>query len=52
MVKKQRMRWSESGAHHLLQLRTKLLNDELRQTFTRWYPSMQSNTKEPLQKAA
>jgi hypothetical protein len=52
MVKKQQMRWSESGAHHLLQLRTKVLNDELRETFARWYPGVQINTKEPLRKAA
>jgi len=51
MVKKQQMRWSEAGAHHLLQVRTKVLNDELRQTFARWYPGMQSIT-EPLRKAA
>src|SRR4029450_9322841 len=33
MVKKQQMRWSESGAHNLLQVRTKGLNDQLRETF-------------------
>ena len=32
MVKKQQMRWSESGAHNLLQVRTKVLNDQLRET--------------------
>jgi len=26
MVKKQQMRWTESGAHNLLQIRTKVLN--------------------------
>ena len=40
MVKKQQMRWSRCGAHRLLQVRTKVLNGELRQTFSRWYPSM------------
>lgn len=39
-VKKQQMRWTEQGAHLLLQLRVKVLNDELRQTFQRWYPGM------------
>ena len=38
MVKKQQMQWSEPGAHNLLQVRTKALNDELRETFARWYP--------------
>lgn len=31
MVKRQQMRWSQRGAHHLLQVRTKVLKDELRQ---------------------
>jgi hypothetical protein len=39
-VKKQQMRWSERGAHLLLQIRTRVLNDELRDTFSRWYPGM------------
>jgi hypothetical protein len=37
MVKKQQMRWSQRGAHLLLQVRTRVLNDELRDTFQRWY---------------
>jgi hypothetical protein len=41
MVKKQQMRWSERGAHHLLQFRTQVLNEDLRKTFCRWYPGMQ-----------
>jgi len=36
MVKKQQMQWTEAGAHNLLQVRTKVLNDELRETFARW----------------
>jgi len=40
MVKKQQMRWTESGAHNLLQVRTKVLNDQLRETFVHWYPGM------------
>lgn len=39
-VKKQSMRWTERGAHLLLQMRTKTLNDELRPTFESWYPGM------------
>jgi hypothetical protein len=38
MVKKQQMRWSQRGAHLLLQLRTCVLNDELRGTFLQWCP--------------
>jgi hypothetical protein len=38
MVKKQRMRWTPQGAHLLLRLRTRVLNDELAGDFNRWYP--------------
>ncbi len=34
-VKKQQMKWSPRGAHLVLQMRTRVLNDELRQTFQR-----------------
>jgi hypothetical protein len=37
MVKKQQMRWSWRGAHDLLQIRTQVLNEGLRDTFSRWY---------------
>ncbi len=40
MVKKQQMRWSERGAHLLLQVRTQVLNGDLRQWFSRWYPGL------------
>ena len=39
MVKKQQMRWSQRGAHLLLQVRTRVLNDELREAFRQWYPN-------------
>jgi hypothetical protein len=38
MVKKQQMRWTPKGAHLLLQVRTRVLNDELGDAFRRWYP--------------
>jgi hypothetical protein len=41
MVKKQQMRWTERGAHLLLQVRTRVLNQEWRSTLSRWYPGMQ-----------
>ena len=37
MVKQQQMRWSPRGAHLLLQVRTQVLNEDLRSTFCRWY---------------
>jgi hypothetical protein len=52
MVKQQQMQWSEAGAHHLLQVRTKLLNDELRNTFARWYPGMRTDQGTNLPKKA
>jgi hypothetical protein len=45
MVKKQQMRWSQRGAHHLLEVRTKVLNDELRQTFAGWCPGMRPHAE-------
>jgi hypothetical protein len=40
MVKKQQMGWTERGAHLLLQVRTQVLNDDLRAAFERRYPGM------------
>jgi hypothetical protein len=44
-VKKQQMRWTRRGAHHLLQIRTRVLDDTLAATFQRRYPGME--TAEP-----
>jgi hypothetical protein len=38
MVEKQQMRWAPRGAHLLLQIRTRVLNDQLAGDFRRWYP--------------
>jgi hypothetical protein len=38
MVKKQQMRWTPRGAHLLLQLRTRVLNDTLTNDYRRWHP--------------
>ena len=40
MVKKQQMRWTQRGAHQLLQVRTKTLDGDLRDAFCGWYPGM------------
>jgi len=45
-VKKQQMRWSDKNAHHLLQVRTAVLNDELRSHFKKWYPTLAANDAE------
>ena len=41
--KKQQMAWTDQNAHDLLQIRTAVLNDELRGKFEQWYPSMAAN---------
>jgi hypothetical protein len=38
MVKKQQMQWTPIGAHYLLQTRAAVLNDELHEHFSRWFP--------------
>ncbi|MGH0004334.1 ISKra4 family transposase [Pseudovibrio ascidiaceicola] len=45
--KKQQMRWSKSGAHLLLQTRTRALDGTLRQKFEQWYPGMKCETQDP-----
>ena len=40
MVKKQQMRWTQKGAHRMIQVRITTLNNELRDAFCRWYPNM------------
>jgi len=39
-VKNQQMRWTRRGTHLLLQTRAQVLNDDLRKTFSQWYPGM------------
>jgi hypothetical protein len=51
-VKKQQMRWTQRGAHLLLQTRVQVLNDDLRNTFCRWFPGMMSDGQAPLKAAA
>jgi hypothetical protein len=40
MVKQQRMRWTQRGAHLLLQIRTQVLDDQWPATFRQWYPEL------------
>jgi hypothetical protein len=49
MVKKQQMRRSPRGAHLLLQIRTRVLNNTLTDDYRRWYPDFTHTTdQEPL----
>jgi len=38
------MRWSLRGAHLLLQIRTRVLNDTLADDYRRWYPDFTHTT--------
>lgn len=40
MVKKQQMRWTPRGAHLLLQIRTRVLDDTLAEDLHRWVPQL------------
>jgi hypothetical protein len=44
MGKKQQMRWSQRGAHLLLQIRTCVLNGGWEATFRQWYPGFRACT--------
>ena len=51
MVKKQQMGSSPRGAHLLLQIRTRVLDEEWENTFRRWYPAFRPEGQ-PAKKAA
>jgi len=44
-VKKQQMSWSRRGAHLLLQVRTRALNEELREKFDEWCPGFNAQSE-------
>lgn len=52
MVKKQQMRWTPAGAHLLLQVRTRVLNQDLATDFHRWYPGFTPAEPESAAQAA
>ena len=41
--KRQQMRWSKTGAHLMLQTRTRTLDGTLRPKFQQWYPGMKAD---------
>ena len=45
MVKQQQMQWTQRGAHLLLQIRTRVLNEEWEERFRRWYPAFRPQTQ-------
>ena len=40
MVKRQQMRWTPHGAHRVLQIRARVLDNALGDDFKRWYPNL------------
>ena len=52
MIKHQQMQWTHRGAHLLLQIRTRVLNEEWEDTFRRWYPGFRPHAEEPVLQAA
>ena len=52
MVKQQQMGWSQRGAHLLLQIRTRVLNEEWENTFRRWYPAFRPKVEAEAKNAA
>jgi hypothetical protein len=45
--KKQQIQWTKRGAHLLLQMRVKTLNQELGAVFQRWYPDLRLEEELP-----
>ena len=52
MVKRQQMAWSQRGAHLLLQIRTRVLNEEWEDSFRRWYPAFRPRVDAKVNNAA
>jgi hypothetical protein len=51
-TKRQQMQWSPKGAHLLLQMRTRVLNGELEQTFRNWHPGFRVESGKKLKVVA
>ncbi|GAB5493959.1 MAG: hypothetical protein Phog2KO_41740 [Phototrophicaceae bacterium] len=45
-AKKQQMRWTRQGAHYLLQIRVKVINEDLQSAFRDWYPDFEIHSEE------
>ena len=52
MAKHQQMGWSQRGAHLLLQIRTRVLDEEWENTFRRWYPAFRPKIEAEVKNAA
>jgi hypothetical protein len=47
----EQLRWTMAGAHRLLQVRTRVLNQQLRHDFERWHLQLRA-TADPVRQAA
>ena len=52
MVKQQQMGWSQRGAHLLLQIRTRVLDEEWENMFRSWYPAFRPAIEAEVKNAA
>ena len=52
MVKHQQMGWSQRGAHLLLQIRTRVLDEQWEATFRSWYPAFRPKIQAEVKTAA
>jgi hypothetical protein len=50
--KKQQMQWTKKGAHLLLQMRTRVLDERLEDTFRDWYPDFRTKPESEIKQAA
>ena len=52
MAKQQQMGWSQRGTHLLLQIRTRVLDEEWENIFRRWYPAFRPTIEAEVKNAA
>jgi len=50
--KKQQMQWTKKGAHLVLQMRTRVLDERLEDTFRDWYPDFRTKPEREIKQAA
>ena len=50
--KKQQMQWTKKGAHLVLQMRTRVLDERLEDTFRDWYPDFRTKPESEIKQAA
>jgi hypothetical protein len=46
------MQWTKKGAHLVLQMRTRVLDERLEDTFRDWYPDFRTKPESEIKQAA